>query len=242
MFPDDGPPPFGSCPRAPLFRYPHKLPASNHCGSLTLAEGVRGRPRGGVRVLRVPRHLPARSPDLPAFSHLAAPLGTRGAVSECFQPPSHPRKHVASLELTLHSSLASSAMRIWIERLCSGGNIADEPSRDDIGTLLSMGAVELGFVFPDLLARAGFVPSCPSLSLRQPVGPRSEPGFSSISSSTSCVQGPRALHKCAWELPALEPPPAPAGIGSNNPPSPRPRAGPGARARAPFFPSLPPIA
>ena len=49
-------------------------------------------------------------------------------------------------------------MRIWIERLCSGGNIADEPSRDDIGTLLSMDAVELGFVFPDLLARAGFVP------------------------------------------------------------------------------------
>ena len=49
-------------------------------------------------------------------------------------------------------------MRIWIERLCSGGNIADEPSRDDIGTLLSMGAVELGFVFPDLQARAGFVP------------------------------------------------------------------------------------
>jgi len=57
-------------------------------------------------------------------------------------------------------------MRIWIERLCSGGNIADEPSRDDIGTLLSMGAVEHGIDIPDLLARAGFVPSCPSLSLR----------------------------------------------------------------------------
>ena len=49
-------------------------------------------------------------------------------------------------------------MRIWIERPCSGGNIADRPSRDDIDTLLSMGAVVLGFVFPDLLARAGFVP------------------------------------------------------------------------------------
>ena len=79
-------------------------------------------------------------------------------MSECFQPPSHPRKHVASLELTLHSSLASSAMRIWIKRLCSDGNIADKFSRYDTGTLASMGAVELGFVFPDLLARAGFVP------------------------------------------------------------------------------------
>ena len=55
------------------------------------------------------------------------------------------------------------------------------------------------------------------------LGPRSAPGSpSTSSSSTSCVQSPRALHKCAWELPAREPPPAPAGIGSNNPPSPRP--------------------
>ena len=78
-------------------------------------------------------------------------------MSECFQPPSHPRKHDAGLALTLHSSLAFPATRIWIECLCSDGNIVDGPSRDDIGTLLSMGAVELGFVFPGLQARAGFV-------------------------------------------------------------------------------------
>ena len=67
-------------------------------------------------------------------------------------------RDLSRLALILHSSLASSATRIWIERVCSDGNIADEPSRDDIDTLVSMGAVELGFVFPDLLARAGLVP------------------------------------------------------------------------------------
>ena len=49
-------------------------------------------------------------------------------------------------------------MRILIGRLCSDGNITDGPSRDDISTLFSTGAVELGFVFPDRLAWAGFVP------------------------------------------------------------------------------------
>ena len=65
---------------------------------------------------------------------------------------------LSRLALALHSSPAPSATRIWIERVCSDGNIADGPSRGGIGTHVSMGAVELGFVFPDLLARAGFVP------------------------------------------------------------------------------------
>ena len=43
------------------------------------------------------------------------------------------------------------ASQIWTGRVCFGGNIAGEPSRDDIGKLVSMGAVKLGFVFPDLL-------------------------------------------------------------------------------------------
>jgi len=67
-------------------------------------------------------------------------------------------RDLSRLALILHSSLASSATRIWIERVCSDGNIADKPSRGDIDTLVSMGAVELGFAFPDLLARAGLVP------------------------------------------------------------------------------------
>ena len=67
-------------------------------------------------------------------------------------------RDLSRLALILHSSLASSATRIWIERVCSDGNIADEPSCGDIDTLVSMGAVELGFAFPDLLARAGLVP------------------------------------------------------------------------------------
>ena len=75
------------------------------------------------------------------------------------------------------------------------------------------------------------------LDLGRSKGSRPPPhwGFSSIYSSASCVQGPRALQNCARELPALEPPSAPAGVGSGNPPSPRPRAGLGARARAPIL-------
>jgi len=67
-------------------------------------------------------------------------------------------RDLSRLALILHSCLASSATRIWIELVRSDGNIADEPSRGDIDTSVSMGAVELGFVFPELLARAGFVP------------------------------------------------------------------------------------
>ena len=67
-------------------------------------------------------------------------------------------RDLSRLALILHSCLASLATRIWIELVRSDGNIADEPSRGDIDTSVSMGAVELGFVFPELLARAGFVP------------------------------------------------------------------------------------
>jgi hypothetical protein len=64
-------------------------------------------------------------------------------------------RDLSRLALILHTRLAASATRIWIEWVCSAGNIADDPSRDEIGSLLAMGAKQIHFVFPDLLAKVG---------------------------------------------------------------------------------------
>jgi hypothetical protein len=68
-------------------------------------------------------------------------------------------RDLSRLALILHARLASSATRLWIERVTSEGNIADEPSRDELGALEAMGASKIEFVFPDLLAKAGLAPN-----------------------------------------------------------------------------------
>jgi hypothetical protein len=62
---------------------------------------------------------------------------------------------LSRLALTLRTRLAASATRIWVGWVCSAGNIADDPSRDEIDSLLAMGAKQIHFVFPDLLAKVG---------------------------------------------------------------------------------------